>query len=103
MEIASTGNDRNNARNKVKFILAWYHLENKKLKDDQKMLLLNKWIKSCTQFEEYEMSNALLNEKRILAREIRVKIVGERTLYKKLILFIKILKRRITNGLRTKI
>lgn len=99
----SISNNENNSRNKVKFILAWYNLEGKKLKDAQKLMLLNKWIKSCTQFEEYEMSNALLNEKRVLVRKIRITRVGDRSAFAKLKLLIKILIRNTKHGVRTKI
>jgi hypothetical protein len=99
----SINNNENNSRNKVKFILAWYNLEGKKLKDTQRLMLLNKWIKSCTQFEEYEMSNALLNEKRALVRKIRIARVGDRSAFAKLRLLIKILIRKTKNGLRSKI
>lgn len=86
-------NDRNNSRNKVKFILAWYNKERVKLRDGQKLLLLNRWITSCTLFEEYEMSNALLNEKRMLVRRMRISKVGERSFFNKLFLVMRVIKR----------
>lgn len=88
-------NKKNNVRNKAKFIIAWYFAERKKLKDPQKILLLNKWIKSCTQFEEYEMANALLNQKKILVRQIRIAKIGERTLSKSLYILAKVMIRFI--------
>lgn len=103
-------NDRNNSRNKVKFIIAWYHNERTKLKDNQKITLLNRWITSCTVFEEYEMSNALLNEKRILVRQMRLKKVGKKPLWKVIILHLKAAKRnfnfdlkKLYNGIRSTI
>jgi len=100
MDNVSNNNDRNNSRNKVKFILAWYSAERKKLNDNQKILLLNRWIKSCTQFEEYEMSNALLNEKRMLVRRMRIKKVGEKSFFKKLKLHAMVWKRICINDLK---
>lgn len=87
--------NNDNADKKVKFILAWYNAEKKKLNDKKKLELLNKWIASCTQFEEYEMSNALLNEKRILIRKMRFMKKGPRTGYDVFMIKIKYLIRKI--------
>lgn len=84
----------NNSRKKIKFILAWYS-EQKHRSTTQKLILLNRWIKSCSQFEEYEMAKALLNEKRILIRQIRLSKIGERSFLQKLKLYFKILVRKI--------
>lgn len=100
MDNVSNNKDRNNSRNKVKFILAWYDAERKKLNDNQKILLLNRWIKSCTEFEEYEMSNALLNEKRMLVRRMRIKKVGKKSFFKKLFLHAKVWKRICISDLK---
>ena len=62
-----------NINKKVKFIRAWYNLEKSKLSEKQKLELLNKWIAKCTKYEEYEMSNALLEEKKILIKSNRIK------------------------------
>lgn len=94
MSKANNHNDKNNVRNKAKFILTWYNLEKKKLRDSQKVLLLNKWISSCTEHEEYEMSNALLNEKRMLIRSMRIKKIGERSWIKKTLLIARIALRK---------
>jgi len=90
----------NNGRNKAKFIIAWYFAERKKLNDSQRILLLNKWIKSCTHFEEYEMSNALLTQKKILIRQIRISKIGERSFSNFMYLYLKMAIRRLKNIFR---
>jgi hypothetical protein len=82
---------------KVRFILAWYNAEKAKLDDGKKLKLLNKWIYSCAKFEEFEMSNALLNEKRKLVRKIRLARVGERTVFRRYMLLLRIAIRKIRN------
>jgi hypothetical protein len=76
--------------NKVKAILAWYYEERKTLSDEQKLELLGKWIESCTQFEEYEMANALHKERLKLRRMAR-----SRTFLKELKLKLRIIFRKI--------
>ena len=94
--------NKNNSRNKAKFIIAWYYSERKKLNDLQKLALLNKWIKSCTQFEEYEMSNALLIQKKILVRQMRIAKVGEMSFSRMLLIFFKLFIRRCKRIIKLK-
>lgn len=79
---------------KIKFILAWYNSEKCKYTTEQKLVLLNKWISSCSQYEEYEMAKALLVEKIIVIKEIRLSRIGKRTFFRKAVLLIKITKRK---------
>lgn len=74
---------------KIKFILAWYNSEKYKYTTEQKLILLNKWITSCSQYEEYEMAKALLVEKIIVIKEIRLRKIGKRTFFKKVKLLIR--------------
>lgn len=80
---------------KVKFIIAWYRSERNKLTTQQRIALLDKWINSCVKFEEYEMSNALLKEKRSLIHKIRSIKNGERNTVDVIKLRLKILVRKI--------
>lgn len=79
---------------KVKFILAWYNLEKNKLSPEKKILLLNRWIISCRDFEEYEMAESLKQEKIKVIREIRVKKKGKRTFFNRIALIAKIIIRK---------
>ena len=85
------------ANKKVLAVLKWYDMEKIKMNDAQRILLLNKWIKSCTGFEEYEMSRALLSEKIKIIRARRYK-KRKRTFMQSLVLRFKITF--IRNGIR---
>jgi hypothetical protein len=80
----------NSTEKKVHFILTWYSEEQKKLNNEQKKALLEKWISSCTKYEEYEMADALLKKKIEVIRAIRT-----RTFFQKILLKIKVILRRI--------
>ena len=77
---------------KIKFILAWYSKEKIRLSNEQKLMLLNRWIKTCSAAEEYEMADALIHEKIKQIRDARIK----RGIVKTIKLRIKILIRKIS-------
>jgi len=68
-------------------IITWYRRDKKKFNDKKKLQLLNDWIKRCASLEEYEISSALLHEKHLLSRSIRLAKIGPRPKLKTIKLF----------------
>lgn len=85
------------ASKKVRYILLSfkYISKDKQLNDEQKITLINSWISSCSKFEEYEMSQALLKVKQAIIRNRRLKNVGYRSFIQIIILYCKIIFRKL--------
>ena len=85
------------ASKKVRYILLSfkYISKDKNLNDEQKITLINSWISSCSRFEEYEMSQALLKVKQSIIRNRRLKNIGDRSFMQLVALYLKIFIRKI--------
>lgn len=86
-----------NVGHKIAYIIARYNFEKEKLNNAQRLHLLNIWINTLTEFEEYEMASALLNQKIQLIRSLSFKKKKERSILKLLRLRMRILIRKIRN------
>ena len=79
---------------KIKFIKNWYIVECAKLSFVDKIKLAKMWIEICTKDEEYEMAEAIKQEKnKIIRRHIKE---NKRKNSKKIIIWIYLCKRNIS-------
>ncbi len=54
------------AKHKTKYILLRYKVDSKDLNANLRLELLKRWIKSCVEFEEYEMASVLKEKRNFL-------------------------------------
>ena len=84
---------------KIAYIIARYNFEKERLNNAQKMHLLNTWINTLTEFEEYEMASALLSQKIQLIRSLSVRKKKQRSILRVLRLRLRILIRKFRKSL----
>jgi hypothetical protein len=91
------------AEKKAVFIRGWYIDECSNLNFSNKLKLARLWIEICLKDEEYEMAQAIKEERdKIVKRHIKEKR-RKRKFSQKLIVFIYILKRKINAWFRSKL
>jgi hypothetical protein len=79
---------------KVKFIINYYNAEKNKFNTVEKLDLLNRWIESCVEFEEFEMAHTLKLQRGYVMRAYRKENGRKRNILETFELLIKILIRK---------
>ena len=91
------------ADKKVKFIKAWYNSECTKLSFGDRLKLARIWIDICLKDEEYEMAQAIKEEKqKVIQKHIKEKR-SKRRFSQKFIIWLYISKRRCRVWFKSKL
>lgn len=85
---------------KIKIVLSWYRKETEGFSKDKRKIILEKWIKICSEEEEYKLASALQEELACLKKGTHEHVGFWRFVGKKLLNFWKIIT--LQNGRKKK-